>query len=241
MKFSLLLAAFSLVGVGASGEENKGWYTLTNAPGWRGYGSLNENGWLIPERFQNIETGAIQEVSQGAITIQQTASEPESDSLEPLPDVAPKEVLGPEQRVFIKNRGYVCIGRQVLEGDPEAVGKWRVKCRAESAPVVTTSVRNTLASSQEGQFLAVLNQWRASHGRHPIGWDQNLANYAATNNGVHAPHSNGGAAQCWASPKDLMASLHMWFASPAHASILLNANTAIGASICPTGCTANAR
>lgn len=90
-------------------------------------------------------------------------------------------------------------------------------------------------------FLAALNQWRAWHGRHPLSWDVALAGYAASNAGVHAPGSSGGASQCWAGTSSLMAALEMWKASPAHAAILLNATTSVGASPCPTGATANAR
>lgn len=96
-------------------------------------------------------------------------------------------------------------------------------------------------ANDAGAFLARLNAWRARHGRHPIGWDATLAAYAASNAGVHAPGSSGGAAQCWASHRSLVAALDAWIASPAHASILLNASVAVGASPCPSGSTCNAR
>jgi uncharacterized protein YkwD len=34
----------------------KQWFTLTNAPGWQGYGALNANGWVITEKFRRIGT-----------------------------------------------------------------------------------------------------------------------------------------------------------------------------------------
>ena len=92
-----------------------------------------------------------------------------------------------------------------------------------------------------GSFLAALNQWRAAHGRGPLAWDAGLAALAARNAGIHQPGTNGGAGQCWAGVDNLDVALRMWFASPRHASILLNASTSVGASLCPSGATCNAR
>lgn len=92
-------------------------------------------------------------------------------------------------------------------------------------------------------FLPTLNAWRARHGRGPVGWDQGLAAYAATNNlAGHAPCSVApGSSQCWAGVGDETQALYMWFNSPSHASILLNATTSVGVSRCPSGTTCNAR
>lgn len=90
-------------------------------------------------------------------------------------------------------------------------------------------------------FLSSLNAWRARYGRGPVGWDANLAAYAATNAGVHQPGSSGGASQCWASTRSYLGALGMWQASPAHARILLGATSAVGVSVCPSGVTCNAR
>ncbi len=106
----------------------------------------------------------------------------------------------------------------------------------------TYVVHQTVGANDAGAFLARLNAWRARHGRHPIGWDATLAAYAASNSWAgHQPGSTGGAAQCWASHRSLVAALDAWIASPAHASILLNASVAVGASPCPSGSTCNAR
>ena len=123
----------------------------------------------------------------------------------------------------------------------------RSRCRpiyqyqAAPAPATYQPMSRAYAPSDTGSFLAALNQWRAAHGRGPLAWDAGLAAHAASNAGVHQPGSNGGAGQCWAGVASLDVALRMWFASPAHASILLNASTSVGASLCPSGATCNAR
>lgn len=89
--------------------------------------------------------------------------------------------------------------------------------------------------------LAVINGARASAGRGPLAWSATLAAYAASNTGVHAPGSSGGAGQCWAGVADPVAAARMWLGSPAHWAILVNATTEVGISTCPTGVTCNAR
>jgi len=128
-----------------------------------------------------------------------------------------------------------------------ATGQFMITGQA-TAPAVTTPtnaavqlVANAAGYGAEAQMLAILNDWRARSGRGPVGWDSGLAYYASLNTGVHAPGTNGGGAQCWASPQDLVSAMYMWMASPPHAAILLNATTAVGASICPSGSTLNAR
>ena len=116
-----------------------------------------------------------------------------------------------------------------------------VQYQVAPAPVTYQPMSRAYAPSDAGSFLAALNQWRAAHGRGPLAWDAGLASHAATNAGIHQPGSNGGAGQCWAGVANLDVALRMWFASPAHASILLNASTSVGASLCPSGATCNAR
>jgi uncharacterized protein YkwD len=106
---------------------------------------------------------------------------------------------------------------------------------SSAAPVLPS------AYGVEAQLLSLINNWRATAGRGPVGWDSSLAYFASLNSGVHQPGTNGGGMQCWASPRDLIASFYMWVNSPPHAAILLNASTAIGAAICPSGSTLNAR
>ena len=118
-----------------------------------------------------------------------------------------------------------------------------VQCHVAPAPAPATyqPTPRAHALSEAGSFLAALNQWRAAHGRGPLAWDAGLAAYAASNAGIHQPGTSGGAGQCWAGVANLDVALRMWFASPPHASILLNASTSVGASICPSGATCNAR
>ncbi len=111
--------------------------------------------------------------------------------------------------------------------------------KATTTPVVPTT--NAVVSSEATMFLMAVNAWRAQHGRGPLRWDAGLAAYASTNCGIHAPGSSGGAPQCWAGTSSLTAALGMWQRSGPHASILLNAASAIGAARCPSGATANAR
>lgn len=113
--------------------------------------------------------------------------------------------------------------------------------RYQVAPATYQPAPQAHAMGDAGGFLATLNQWRAAHGRGPLAWDAGLAAHAASNAGIHQPGTNGGAGQCWAGVASLDVALRMWFASPAHASILLNASTSVGASLCPSGATCNAR
>lgn len=90
-------------------------------------------------------------------------------------------------------------------------------------------------------FLVLVNDARARIGRPALAWDATLAAFAATNAAVHMPGSSGGAGQCWAQTRSYRQAFSQWMASPAHYSILMSATTSVGVSICPSGCTANAR
>jgi len=136
----------------------------------------------------------------------------------------PTESLGPVENIYTVEYGNV-TGQKILNG--ELAGQYRI--------VGQVQVQQTA----EQQFLALVNQHRANHGLHPIGWDQNCANLAATNNGIHTPHSMFGS-QVWAGVSDFTSAFNMWVASPAHNAILLGARSAIGVARCITGCTANA-
>jgi uncharacterized protein YkwD len=133
----------------------------------------------------------------------------------------PTESLGPVENIYTVEYGYT-TGQKILNG--ELAGQYRIVGQVQQ--------------SAEGQFLALVNQHRANHGLHPIGWSQEAANMAATNNGVHAPHSIYGR-QNWSSTSDFVSSFYLWVASPAHNAMLLGINTAIGIARCVTGCTAN--
>jgi uncharacterized protein YkwD len=134
----------------------------------------------------------------------------------------PTESLGPVENIYTVEYGNV-QGQKILNG--ELAGQYRIVGHVQQ--------------SAEGQFLALVNQHRANHGLHPIGWDQNAANLASTNNGIHTPHSMFGS-QVWAGASDFVSAFNMWVASPAHNAILLGARSAIGVARCVTGCTANA-
>ena len=142
-------------------------------------------------------------------------------------------------RPFFRHR--VRVARVVApRPSPQVMGAGLATPQA-SPQVVYESRTVTTYSTDAGAFLSQLNQWRARNGRGPLQWDGNLASYAASNTGVHAPGSSGGGSQCWSGYSSLTQSLSLWIASPAHASILLNANVSVGASACPSGSTANCR
>lgn len=135
---------------------------------------------------------------------------------------APAEQLGPVENIYTVEYGNT-TGQKILNG--ELAGQYRIIGQA--------------LQSAESQFLALVNQHRANYGLSPIGWDQNAANLASTNNGIHTAHSMLGS-QVWAGASDFVSAFNMWVASPAHNAILLGARSAIGVARCLTGCTANA-
>lgn len=137
------------------------------------------------------------------------------------------ETLGPVQQVYT-TQGWA-VGQQILDGP--LAGQYRL----------VQQQTQTTATSQEQEFLNLVNNWRASQGLHALSWDSNLAAYASMNSGVHQPGTNGGGMQCWASVSDLRSAFHMWINSGPHANILRSATSAIGAALCPSGSTANAR
>lgn len=112
---------------------------------------------------------------------------------------------------------------------------------AATTTTTTTTTAVTYAGDGPAAFLAALNAERARIGRAPLVWDATLAAFAATNRGIHQPGTNGGAGQCWAGVGSMMGAFHQWMASPPHRAILLGATHAVGVSLCPSGCTANAR
>ena len=135
---------------------------------------------------------------------------------------APAEQLGPIENIYTVEYGNV-QGQKILNGD--LAGQYRIVGQVQQ--------------SAEQQFLALVNQHRANHGLSPIGWSQEAANLAATNNGIHTPHSMFGS-QVWSGTTDFVSSFYLWTQSAAHNAILLGARTAIGIARCATGCTANA-
>lgn len=137
---------------------------------------------------------------------------------------APGETLGELENIYTVEYGNV-QGKKILNG--ELAGQYRIL------------TPNQTVESAESQFLALVNQHRANHGLAPVGWSQDAANMAATNNAVHAPHSIYGS-QVWCGASDFVSAFNMWVASPAHNAILLGARSAIGVARCLTGCTANA-
>jgi len=137
---------------------------------------------------------------------------------------APGETLGELENIYTVEYGNV-QGKKILNG--ELAGQYRIL------------TPNQTVGSAEGQFLALVNQHRANHGLGAIGWSQEAANIASTNNAVHAPHSIYGS-QVWCGASDFVSAFNMWVASPAHNAILLGARSAIGVAKCLTGCTANA-
>lgn len=132
------------------------------------------------------------------------------------------EQLGPIENIYTVEYGNT-TGQKILNG--ELAGQYRIVGQVQQ--------------SAESQFLALVNQHRANHGLAPVGWSQDAANMAATNNAVHAPHSIYGS-QVWCGASDFVSAFNMWVASPAHNAILLGARSAIGVARCITGCTANA-
>lgn len=137
---------------------------------------------------------------------------------------APGETLGELENIYTVEYGNV-QGKKILNG--ELAGQYRIL------------TPNQTVESAEGQFLALVNQHRANHGLGAIGWSQEAANLAATNNAIHAPHSIYGS-QVWCGASDFVSSFYMWTRSAAHNAILLGAKTAIGVARSATGCTANA-
>jgi uncharacterized protein YkwD len=133
----------------------------------------------------------------------------------------PTESLGPVENIYTIEYGNV-QGRKILNG--EYAGQYRIEGQVQQ--------------TEEQLFLNLVNQHRANHGLPPVGWSQEAANMAATNNAVHAPHSIFGR-QNWASVGDFVSAFNLWVASPPHNAMLLGINTAIGVARCVTGCTAN--
>ncbi len=112
-----------------------------------------------------------------------------------------------------------------------------------AAPVPVQQAPQVESQAPNGYLaaLSIINAERARLGRGPLQWSANLAAFAATNSAQHAPGSSGGGSQAWAGVADPVAAVRMWFASGPHHSILINAVYEVGISVCPSGCSANAR
>lgn len=215
LSFTMLITEQSLAQSTPTNE--KGWYTLSNAPGWRGFGSLNKNGWLVPERFENIYTKQIQEMKYGE-EAKQAAT-------------AAGEELGPDQQVYIAEYGGDCVAQQVLKGAPDAIGKWRVKYKVNTptgTAVYTAQGYGAQSYNSHGQsFLNWLNGVRASYGLGAVGYDPNLESWAAVNNDQQAArglghHVMGPARRQNSAMGGFPGIESMWMASPAHRAALLD-------------------
>lgn len=144
-----------------------------------------------------------------------------------------QEVLGPDQQVYITEYGGYCVGQQVLQGSPEAVGKWRVKYKVDTPEGTYTykaSGHGAESYAQAGDpygFVAWLNGVRASYGLGAVGYDPNLSNWAAMNNNHQASRGLGhhvmGPARRQNSAMGGFPGIEaMWMASPAHRAALLD-------------------
>lgn len=75
----------------------------------------------------------------------------------------------------------------------------------------------------EGQFMALLNNYRAQHGLRPIVWDQNAANTARSNNYSGGYHNVQYGFDNWVgSPSSPQEALQRWKNSPGHNANMLN-------------------
>jgi uncharacterized protein YkwD len=138
-----------------------------------------------------------------------------------------------------RGQGYACPRARVVYYQPVAV-----QAPAQAPAVYYQAAPTQAQPAQPGGYaeaLNVINAARMAAGRGPLRWSPTLAGYAATNTGVHAPGSSGGAGQCWAGVSDPVAAARMWLGSSSHLTILMRARFEIGISVCPTGVTGNAR
>jgi uncharacterized protein YkwD len=168
---------------------------------------------------------------------------PKSTPQSPSPQVPSKatpqasnEVLGPDYRVFIRQRGYECVAAKVLQGDPSCVGKWRVKYRVNTPGGTATYTASGYGAQSYAQaggtdsfgFVNWLNGVRASYGLPPVGYEPNLSNWAAVNNGQQAARGMGhhvmGPARRQNAGMGGPASTiwSMWMQSPGHRAALLD-------------------
>lgn len=101
----------------------------------------------------------------------------------------------------------------------------------------TYSVAYQHGAADEGSFCSWLNGIRARHGLAPVGYDPNLAGWAATNNSHQVARGMGhfvmGIARRQNSGVGHISTVSsMWLSSPAHASALLDPSiTMVGIAI----------
>jgi hypothetical protein len=60
MVSTLILLAALVQSPTAEAAPAKQWYTLSNLPGWQGYGPLNENGWVLTEKFRRLDNPTVE-------------------------------------------------------------------------------------------------------------------------------------------------------------------------------------
>ena len=88
------------------------------------------------------------------------------------------EVLSAPKEIYINQQGSYCWAQQVLQGNSNAVGKWRVLYKTSRA--LTASVPYSPLADPYG-FTNWLNGIRASYGLGSVYYDANLAENAALN------------------------------------------------------------
>jgi len=145
-----------------------------------------------------------------------------SSNLEKVPTTTVNgEELGPKGWVWLTKQGLFGWGSQIQSGDYK--GMWRVERKVKPAP-----------RPQVPSFVSWLNSIRARAGLRPVGWDQNLANWASRNSAacqgrglghfVMGPARRQNAAM--GSPATIGG---QWMNSPPHRAAMLDPSvTAIG-------------
>jgi hypothetical protein len=94
-----------------------------------------------------------------------------------------------------------------------------------------------------GEFLGMVNSYRARMGRGPLSYDRSLEAIAARNNQVGGYHNyTGGTPQIWAmGSSSVSGTLRQWQNSPPHNSILLGGYSRVGIAHDGRNWTANFR
>jgi hypothetical protein len=149
--------------------------------------------------------------------------------------VPSKEVLGPDQQVYINQYGCYCVGQQVLQGPPERQGKWVVKYKVTTPQGTATYKASGYGAQSYAQygggdsygFVSWLNGVRAQHGLPAVGYDPNLSAWAQSNNAQQNSRGMGhyvmGPARRQNSAMGSYSSVPgMWMASGAHRAALLD-------------------
>lgn len=131
------------------------------------------------------------------------------------------EELGPKGWVWLTKQGLFGYGSQIQSG--EYKGMWRVDRKVKPAPRPIVP-----------PFVSWLNGVRARAGLRPVGWDQNLANWASRNSaacqGRGLGHFVMGPARRQNAAMGSPASIGgQWMNSPPHRAAMLDPSvTAIG-------------